>query len=147
MNIHRSAHVHDTRREQAKEATTRSGATASTRRDTPKGRKTKSPFCVVLTTYHLTGNHHENTVKHSNLKLCPNVTHMEQNGNSKGTGNRRKNKRRHKELRRGSKHCNFNFSNECIIFRQRLFFMTFFSHFLIFHLLSRACGADQMCAQ
>ena len=32
MNIHRSAHVHDTRREQRKEATTRSGATAPTDR-------------------------------------------------------------------------------------------------------------------
>ena len=32
MNIHRSAHVHDTRREQRKEATTRSGATAPTER-------------------------------------------------------------------------------------------------------------------
>ena len=32
MNIHRSAHVHDTRREQRKEATMRSGATAPTER-------------------------------------------------------------------------------------------------------------------
>ena len=32
MNIHRSAHVHDTRREQRKEASTRSGATAPTER-------------------------------------------------------------------------------------------------------------------
>ena len=32
MNIHRSAHVHDTSREQRKEATTRSGVTAPTER-------------------------------------------------------------------------------------------------------------------
>ena len=76
MNIHRSAHVHDTRREQRKETTTplrQPSATAPTRRDTPKGSKTKSPFCVVLKTYHLTGNHHKTCLKHSNFlnrKLC-----------------------------------------------------------------------------
>ena len=79
MNIHRSAHVHDTRREQRKEATTRSGATAPTERHCAdqarhtKGSKTKSPFCVVLKTYHLTGNHHKTCLKHSNFlnrKLC-----------------------------------------------------------------------------
>ena len=32
MNIHKSAHVHDTRREQRKEGTTRSGVTAPTER-------------------------------------------------------------------------------------------------------------------
>ena len=42
MNIHRSAHVHDTRREQRKEATTRSGATAPTERHcADKARHTK----------------------------------------------------------------------------------------------------------
>ena len=48
-------------------------ATAPTRRDTPKGSKTKSPFCMVLKTYHLTGNHHKTRLKHSNFlnrKLC-----------------------------------------------------------------------------
>ena len=38
-----------------------------------KGSKTKSPFCVVLKTYHLTGNHHETCLKNSNFlnrKLC-----------------------------------------------------------------------------
>ena len=48
-------------------------ATAPTRRDTPKGSKTKSPLCVVLKTYHLTGIHHKTCLKHSNFlnrKLC-----------------------------------------------------------------------------
>ena len=48
-------------------------ATAPTRRDTPKGSKTKSPVCVVLKTYHLTGIHHKSCLKHSNFlnrKLC-----------------------------------------------------------------------------
>ena len=86
-------------------------ATAPTRRDTPKGSETKSPFCVVLKTYHLTGNHRETCLKHSNFlnrKLCPIVTNMEHHGNSKGTGNRRKNKIRQNELRQGSKHGNYN---------------------------------------
>ena len=71
--------MHDTRREQRKEATTRSGATAPTERHCAdkarhtKGSKTKSPFCVVLKTYHLTGIHHTTCLKHSNFlnrKLC-----------------------------------------------------------------------------
>ena len=79
MNIHRSAHVHDTRREQRKEATTRTGATAPTERlrrqgaTHQKGSKTKSPFCVILKTYHLTGNQNKTCLKHSNFlnrKLC-----------------------------------------------------------------------------
>ena len=42
MKIHRSAHVHDTRREQRKEATTRSGATAPAERHcADKARHTK----------------------------------------------------------------------------------------------------------
>ena len=42
MNIHKSAHAHDTRREQRKEATTRSGATAPTERHcADKARHTK----------------------------------------------------------------------------------------------------------
>ena len=96
MNIHRSAHVHDTRREQRKEATTRSGATAPTERHcadkarhTKKGARQKSPFCVVLKTY-LTENHRKTCLKHSyflNRKpVCPIVTNMEHHGNSKGTG-------------------------------------------------------------
>ena len=111
MNIHRSAHVHDTKRKQRKEATTRSAATAPTRCDTQKGGKTKSPFCVVLKTYHLTGIRHKTCLKHSNFlnrKLCPIVTNMEHHGNSKGTGNRRKNKIRQDELRQSSKHANYN---------------------------------------
>ena len=112
MNIHRSAHVHDPRREQRKEATTRTGATAPTGRDTPKGSKTKSPFCVVLKTYHLTGNHHKTCLKHFNFlnrKLCvqllPTWNTM---ATVRGTGNRRKNKRRHNKLRQGSKHGTYN---------------------------------------
>ena len=117
MNIHRSAHVHDTGREHLlgrdtrKEATTRSGATAPTRRDTPKGSKTKSPFCEVPKTYHLSGIHHKTCLKHPNFlnrKLCPIVTNMEHHSNSKGTGNRRKNKICQNELRQGSKHGNYN---------------------------------------
>ena len=48
-------------------------ATVPTWRDTPKGNKTKSPFFVVLKTYHLTGIHHKTCLKHSNFpnrKLC-----------------------------------------------------------------------------
>ena len=66
---------------------------------------------VVLKTYHLTGNHHKTCLKHSNFlirKLCPIVTNMEHHGNSKGTGNRRRNKIRQNELRQGSKHGNYN---------------------------------------
>ena len=58
-----------------------------------KGSKTKSPFCVVLKTYHLTGIHHKTCLKRSNFhnrKLCPIDTNMEHHGNSKGTGNRKK---------------------------------------------------------
>ena len=88
-------------------------ATAPTRRDTPQRNNTKSTFCVVLKTYHLTGNHQKTCLKHSNFvnrKLCVQMllTHMEHHGNSKGTRNRRKNKRRHNELRQGSKHCKHN---------------------------------------
>ena len=60
-----------------KEGTTRSGATAPTERDkaparqqstTDKGSKTKSPFCVVLTIYHLnTWILHKTCLKHSNF--------------------------------------------------------------------------------
>ena len=38
-----------------------------------KGSKTKSPFCVILKTYHMTGIHHKTCLKHSNFlnrKLC-----------------------------------------------------------------------------
>ena len=87
MNIHRSAHVHDTRREQRKEATTRSGATAPTERHCAdkarhkKGSKTKSPFCVVLTTYHLTGIHHKTCLKHSIISSTENcVSNCYQHG-------------------------------------------------------------------
>ena len=86
-------------------------ATAPTRRETPKRSKTKSPFCVVLKTHRLTGIHHKTCLKHSNFlnrKLCPIVTNMEHHGNSKGTGNRRKNKKRQNEFRQGSKHGNYN---------------------------------------
>ena len=110
MNIHRSAHVHDTKRKQRKEATTRSGATAPTKCDTQKGSKKKSPFSVVLKTYHLTGIRHKTCLKHSNFlnrTLCPIVTNMEHHGNSKGTGNRRKHKIRQNELRPGTKHANY----------------------------------------
>ena len=118
MNIHRSAHVHDTRREQRKEATTRSGATAPTERHCAdkarhqKGSKTKSPLCVVLKTYHLTGNHHKTCLKHSNFlnrKLCvqllPTWNTM---ATARGQGTEGKTKIRQNELRQGSKHDNYN---------------------------------------
>ena len=96
------------RREQRKEASTRSGATTPTGRQ--KGRKTKSPFFVVLKTHHLnTWILHRTCLKHSNFikKNCVhNRSHMEHN--SKGTGNRRKKQIRQNELRQGSKlqlHC------------------------------------------
>ena len=67
-------------RRKPKEGTTRSGATAPTERNcadkapvhqqsaTHKGRKTKSPFCVVLKTYHLdTWILHKTCLKHSNF--------------------------------------------------------------------------------
>ena len=91
---------------------TNRSATAPTRRDTPKGSKTKSPFCVVLKTYHLTGIHHKTCLKYSNLlnrKLCvqllPTWNTM---ATARGQGNRRKNKIRQNELRQGSKHGNYN---------------------------------------
>ena len=75
--FNRSAQVHT---EKTKEGTTRSGATAPTERDyadkapvrqqsaTHKGSKTKSPFCVVLKTYHLnTWILHKTCLKHSNF--------------------------------------------------------------------------------
>ena len=40
--------------------------------------------------------------------MCPIVTNVEHHGNSKGTGNRRKNKTRQNELRQVSKHGNHN---------------------------------------
>ena len=40
--------------------------------------------------------------------VCPIVTNMEHHGNSKGTGNRRKNKICQNELRQGTKHGNYN---------------------------------------
>ena len=111
MNIHRSAQVHDTRREQRKEATTRSGANrAPLRRQGAthqKGSKTKSPFCLVLKTYHLTGIHHKTCLKHSNFlnrKLC---VQLLPTWNTMAT-NRRKNTIRQNELRQGSKHGNYN---------------------------------------
>ena len=67
-------------RRKPKEGTTRSGATAPTERHcadkapvrqqgaTHKGSKTKSPFCVVLKTYHLdTWILHKTCLKHSNF--------------------------------------------------------------------------------
>ena len=94
-------------------------ATAPTRRDTPKGSKTKSSFCVVLKTYHLTGIHHKTCLKHSNFlnrKLCPTVTNMEHHGNSKGTRNGRKNTNTQNEFRQGSKHGNYNiFRTVCAV--------------------------------
>ena len=48
-------------------------ATVLTRRDTPKGSKKKSTFCVVLKTYHLIGIHLKTCLKHSNFlnrKVC-----------------------------------------------------------------------------
>ena len=80
---------------------------------THKGSKTKSPFCVVLKTYHLdTGILHKTCLKHTNFPqqktVCPIVTNMEHHGNSNGTGNRRENKTRKNELRQGSKHGNYN---------------------------------------
>ena len=104
--FNRSAHVH---KEKLKEGTTRSGATAPTERHcadkapvrhqgaTHKGSKTKSPFCVVLKTYHLdTWILHKTCLKHFNFlnrkTVCPIVFQMEHHGNSNGTGNRRINK-------------------------------------------------------
>ena len=87
-------------------------ATAPTRRDTPKGSKTKSPFCVVLKTYHLTGNHHKTCLKHScffNRKLCvqlrPTWNTM---ATPRGQGTEGKTKDAKNELRQGSKHGNYN---------------------------------------
>ena len=87
-------------RRKPKEGTTRWGATAPTERNcadkapvrqqsaTHKGSKTKSPFCVVLKTYHLdTWILHKTCLKHSNFLnrkiLCTIVFHMEHHGNSK----------------------------------------------------------------
>ena len=107
MNIHRSAHVQDTRREQRKEATTHSGATAPTERhcaDQARHTKREQDKISILRgsqNIPLDCNHHKTCLKHSsflNRKLCPIVTHMEHHGNSKGTGNRRKNKRRQKRV-------------------------------------------------
>ena len=87
-------------------------ATAPTRRDTPKVSKTKSPFCVVLKTYHLTGNHHKTCLKHSsflNRKLCvqllPTWNTM---ATARGQGTEGKTKDAKNELRQGSKHGNYN---------------------------------------
>ena len=116
MNTHRNAHVHDTRREQRKEATTRSGATAPTERHcadnarhTKKGSKTKSPFCVVLKTYHLTGKHHKTCLKHSNFPKQETVSNCYPTWNTmataRGQGTEGNNIRQN-ELRQGSKHGN-----------------------------------------
>ena len=118
MNIHRSAHVHDTRREprkkqqRARAPLRQPSATAPTRHDAPKGSKTKTPFCVVLKTYHLTGIHHKTCLKHPNFlnrKLC---VHLLPTWNTmataRGQGTEGKTKKRHNELRQGSKHCNYN---------------------------------------
>ena len=124
MDIHRSAHVHDTRREQRKEATTRSGATAPTEHDcADKARHTKreqdkisilrgsqnippdweSPLDMLETLQFL-----------QQKTVGPIVTNMEHHGNSKGTGNPRKNKIRQNELRQGSKHGNYNMPSRLI---------------------------------
>ena len=70
-------------------------ATAPTRRDTPKGARQNLHSAWFSKTYHLTRIHHKTCLKHTNFlnrKLCPIFTNMEHHGNSKGTGNRRKNK-------------------------------------------------------
>ena len=70
--------MHNTRREQRKEATTRSGATAPTERHcADKARHTREQDKISILrgsqTYHLTGIHHKTCLKHSdflNRKLC-----------------------------------------------------------------------------
>ena len=59
--------------------------------------------------------------------VCPMVTNMEHHGNSKGTGNRRKNKVRQNELRQGSTHGNYNIvaSSPCAASHSALHCRTF----------------------
>ena len=118
MNIHRSAHVHDTRREQKKEATTRSGATPPTERHcADKARHTKreqDKISILRGSQNIPPDWDSpqdmlETLQFPQQKtVCPIVTNMEHHGNSKGTGNRRKNKMRQNVLRRGSKHGDYN---------------------------------------
>ena len=90
-------------------------ATAPTRRQcankaaTHKGSKTKSPFCVVLKTYHLdTWILHKTCLKHSNFlnrkTVCPIVSTWNIMATAMGQGTEGK----QNKLRQGSKHCNYN---------------------------------------
>ena len=118
MNIHRSAHVHDTRRERRKEATKRSGATAPTERhcaDQARHNKTEQDKISILRgsenispDWESPQDKPETPQFPQQKTVCPIVTHKEHHGNSKGTGNRRKNKTRQNALRQGSKHGNYN---------------------------------------
>ena len=87
-------------------------ATAPTRRDTPERSKTKSPFCVVLKTYHLTGIHHKTCLKHSNSSTENCVFNCYQHGTpwqqQRDREQKEKNKIRQNELRQGSTHGNYN---------------------------------------
>ena len=99
-----------------KEGTTRSGATAPTERHcadkaplrqpgaTHKGSKTKSPFCVVLKTYHLDTWILHKTHFLNRKTVCPIVSTWNIVATAMGQGTEEK----QNKLRQGSKHCNYN---------------------------------------
>ena len=102
MNIHRSAHVHDTRREQRKEATTRSGATAPTERHcADQARHTKSDqdkISILCGSQNIPPDWESpqdmlETLQFPQQKtVSPIVTHMEHHGHSKSQGTEGKTK-------------------------------------------------------
>ena len=116
-----STEAHMCTRRKPKEGTTRSGATAPTERHcadkapvlqqgaTHKGSKTKSPFCVVLKTYHLdTWILHKTCLKHSNFlnrkTVCPIVSTWNIMATAMGQGTEGK----QNKLRQCSKHGKYN---------------------------------------
>ena len=115
--FNRSAHVH---KEKTK-GTTRSGATAPTERNcadkapmrqqsaTHKRSKIKSPFCVVLKTYHLDNwILHKTCLKHSNFLNRKTVCTIVSTWNIMATAMGQGTEENTNKLRQGSKHSNYN---------------------------------------
>ena len=107
MNIHRSALVHDTRREQRKEATTLSGATAPTERHcADKARHTQreqDKISILRGSQNIPPDWDSpqdmfETLISQTENCVSNCYNMEHHGNSMETRNRRKNKIRQKRV-------------------------------------------------
>ena len=112
MNIHRCAHVHDTRREQRKEATTRTGATAPTERHcADKARHTKREqdnISILRGSQNILPDWDSPQDMLSSTENGVSSCYQHETWQQQGDREPKEKQIRQNELRQGSKHGNYN---------------------------------------